>query len=104
MTKQEKYDRAYLRMALEWAKMSYCKRMQVGALLVKDGMIISDGFNGSPSLMDNRCENDNNETHWYVIHGEANCLLKCAKSNHNSDGATLYLTASPFDTHRVKTR
>ena len=94
-TKQEKYDRAYLRMTLEWAKLSHCKKKQVGALIVKNGMIISDGYNGTPSGFDNCCEDTNQKTYWYVLHAEANAILKTAKSNHNCSGATLYLTMSP---------
>tara|TARA_B100001758_G_C18344016_1_gene575988 strand:- start:209 stop:640 length:432 start_codon:yes stop_codon:yes gene_type:complete len=93
--KQEKYDRAYLRMTLEWAKLSHCKKKQVGALIVKNGMIISDGYNGTPSGFDNCCEDKNQNTYWYVLHAEANAILKTAKSNHNCFGATLYLTMSP---------
>ena len=93
--KQERYDFAYLKLALEWANLSYCNRKKVGALIVKDRMIISDGYNGSPSGFDNNCEDENGETHWYVLHAEANAILKTAKSNHNCSGATLYLTHSP---------
>ena len=93
--KQGKYDKAYLRMALEWAKLSHCKKKQVGALIVKNGMIISDGYNGTPSGFDNCCEDKNQKTYWYVLHAEANAILKTAKSNHNCSGATLYLTMSP---------
>jgi len=93
--KQLRYDKAYLKMAREWAKLSHCTRKQVGALIVKDGMIISDGYNGTPSGYDNCCENDTGETHWYVLHAEANALTKVAKSNHNTHGATLYITLSP---------
>ncbi len=93
--KQYRYDVAYLRMALEWAKLSHCNRKQVGALIVKDGMIISDGYNGTPSGFPNVCENDNNETHWYVLHAEANAITKIAKSHNSAKGATLYLTLSP---------
>ena len=94
-SKQDRYDFAYLKLALEWANLSYCKRKKVGALIVKDKMIISDGYNGSPSGFDNNCEDDNGDTHWYVLHAEANAILKTAKSNHNCSGATLYLTHSP---------
>ena len=94
-SKQDRYDFAYLKLALEWANLSYCKRKKVGALIVKDKMIISDGYNGSPSGFDNNCEDDNGNTHWYVLHAEANAILKTAKSNHNCSGATLYLTHSP---------
>ena len=93
--KQEKYDRAYLRMALEWAKLSHCKRKQVGALIVKNRMIISDGYNGTPSGFKNCCEDKQNETHWYVLHAEANAILKTASSTHDCSGATVYLTLSP---------
>lgn len=93
--KQLRYDKAYLRMATSWAKLSHCKRKQVGALIVKDDMIISDGYNGTPSGFDNCCEDDNGETHWYVLHAEANAILKVAKSTNNARGATLYLTLSP---------
>ena len=82
-------------MALEWAKLSHCKRKQVGALIVKNGMIISDGYNGCPSGFENNCEDENGETKWYVLHAEANAILKVAKSTQNSKGATLYLSMSP---------
>ena len=93
--KQHKYDKAYLKMALEWAKLSHCKRKQVGALIVKNGMIISDGYNGCPSGFENNCEDENGETKWYVLHAEANAILKVAKSTQNCKGATLYLSMSP---------
>jgi dCMP deaminase len=93
--KQEKYDRAYLRMAAEWAKLSHCNRKQVGALIVKNKTIISDGYNGTPSGFTNACEDDQGETHWYVLHAEANAILKVAKSTQNAEGATLYITLSP---------
>jgi dCMP deaminase len=93
--KQHKYDKAYLKMALEWAKLSHCKRKQVGALIVKNGMIISDGYNGCPSGFENNCEDENGETKWYVLHAEANAVLKVAKSTQNCKGATLYLSMSP---------
>ncbi len=93
--KQLRYDKAYLRMAKTWAQLSYCSRKQVGAIIVKDGMIISDGYNGAPAGFDNCCENDNGETHWYVLHAEANAILKVAKSTNNCKDATLYLTLSP---------
>ena len=93
--KQKKYDKAYLKMALEWAKLSYCKRKQVGALIVKNRMIISDGYNGTPSGFPNCCEDKNGETLWYVLHAEANAILKTASSTHDCSGATLYLTMSP---------
>lgn len=90
-----KFDIAYLKMALEWAKLSYCKRKQVGALIVKDRMIISDGYNGTPSGFENCCEDENGRTHWYVLHAEANAILKLASSTQSAKGATLYLTLSP---------
>lgn len=93
--KQYRYDTAYLRMATEWAKLSHCQRKQVGALIVKDGAIISDGFNGTPAGFDNCCEDSDGNTHWYVLHAEANAILKVAKSTNNCVGATLYLTLSP---------
>ena len=93
--KQLRYDVAYLRMAKEWAKLSHCKRKQVGALIVKDRMIISDGYNGTPTGFDNCCEDDNGDTFWYVLHAEANAMMKVAKSNHDSNGSTLYITLSP---------
>ena len=93
--KQHKYDKAYLKMALEWAKLSHCTRKQVGALIVKNGMIISDGYNGCPSGFENNCEDENGETKWYVLHAEANAILKVAKSTQNCKGATLYLSMSP---------
>lgn len=93
--KQQKYDIAYMRMALEWAKLSYCKRRQVGALIVKDKMIISDGYNGTPSGFENFCEDENGYTKWYVLHAEANAILKVASSAQSSKGATLYITMSP---------
>ncbi len=93
--KQRKYDIAYLRMALEWSQLSYCTRRQVGALIVKDRMIISDGYNGTPSGFENVCETKEGTTKWYVLHAEANAILKVAKSTHSCDGATLYLTMSP---------
>lgn len=90
-----KFDKAYLKMALEWAKLSYCKRKQVGALIVKDRMIISDGYNGTPSGFENCCEDEGGTTHWYVLHAEANAILKLASSTQSAKGATLYLTLSP---------
>ena len=95
MEKQKRYDTAYMKMALEWAKLSYCKRKQVGALIVKNKMIISDGYNGTPSGFDNCCEDEEGNTYWYVLHAEANAILKIAGSNHNCSGGTLYLTVSP---------
>ncbi|MCG7281744.1 dCMP deaminase family protein [Chryseobacterium taklimakanense] len=82
-------------MALEWAKLSYCKRKQVGALIVKDRMIISDGYNGTPSGFENQCEDEEGKTHWYVLHAEANAILKLAASTQSAKGATLYITLSP---------
>jgi len=82
-------------MAKEWAQLSHCRRKKVGAIIVKDGMIISDGYNGTPAGFDNCCEDENGETHWYVLHAEANAILKVAKSTNNCVGATLYLTLSP---------
>ncbi len=94
-SKQLKYDRTYLKMAEEWSKLSYCKRKQVGALIVKDGMIISDGFNGTPSGFENVCEDDEGKTKWYVLHAEANAITKLARSTQSGEGATLYVTVSP---------
>jgi len=93
--RQDQFDQKYLEMARIWAKNSYCKRLQVGALIVKDRMIISDGFNGTPEGFENICEDDNNKTKPYVLHAEANAITKVAKSNNSSDGATLYITTSP---------
>lgn len=93
--KQLKYDIAYLRMALEWSKLSYCERKQVGALIVKDKMIISDGYNGTPSGFQNVCEDEEGYTKWYVLHAEANAILKVASSTQACNGATLYITLSP---------
>ena len=93
--KQKKYDIAYLKMALEWAKLSYCKRRQVGALIVKDRMIISDGYNGTPTGFENVCEDDENYTKWYVLHAEENAIMKVSASTQSSKGATLYITLSP---------
>ncbi len=93
--KQDEYDKRYLEMALIWAKNSYCKRRQVGALIVKDKMIISDGYNGTPSGFENVCEDENFLTKPYVLHAEANAITKVAKSNNSSEDATLYVTTSP---------
>ncbi len=93
--KQRRYDIAYLKMAKEWAKLSYCKRKQVGALIVKDKMIISDGYNGTPTGFENICEDEQNDTKWYVLHAEANAILKVASSTQSCKGATLYITMSP---------
>ena len=90
-----KYDKAYLRIAREWSKLSYCKRKQVGAIIVKDKMIISDGYNGTPAGFENICEDENNKTKAYVLHAEANAITKVAKSNNSSEGSTLYVTTSP---------
>ncbi|HPE82872.1 MAG TPA: dCMP deaminase family protein [Aequorivita sp.] len=94
-SKQRKYDIAYLRMAQEWSKLSYCKRRQVGALIVKDKMIISDGYNGTPTGFENICEDEEGYTKWYVLHAEANAILKVASSTQACQGATLYITMSP---------
>lgn len=91
----EKFDKAYLEMAAIWARNSYCKRRQVGALIVKDRMIISDGYNGTPSGFENVCEDESGATKPYVLHAEANAITKVAKSGNSSEGATLYVTASP---------
>ena len=93
--KQNKYDKAYLRIAAEWSKLSYCKRKQVGAIIVRDRMIISDGYNGTPSGFENCCEDDNGLTQWYVLHAEANAILKVAKSTQTCENSTLYITLSP---------
>ena len=93
--KQLRYDKAYLKMALEWGKLSHCKRRQVGALIVKDKMIISDGYNGTPTGFDNNCEDEENYTRWYVLHAEANAITKVSSSTQSSKGATLYVTLSP---------
>lgn len=93
--KQKLLDERYMRMARIWAENSYCKRRQVGAILVKNQMIISDGYNGTPSGFENNCEDDNNVSLPYVLHAEANAITKVARSNNSSDGATLYVTASP---------
>ena len=93
--KQKRFDQRYLEMARIWAKNSYCQRRQVGALVVKDGMIISDGYNGTPSGFENVCEDETGVTKPYVLHAEANAITKLARSNNNSEGATIYITASP---------
>lgn len=93
--KQLLLDLRYLRMARIWAENSYCKRRQVGALVVKDKMIISDGYNGTPAGFENVCEDDNGVTKAYVLHAEANAITKLARSGNNSDGSTLYVTAAP---------
>lgn len=91
----EKFDKRYMRMATIWAENSYCERRKVGALVVKDKMIISDGYNGTPAGFENICEDTSNVTKPYVLHAEANAITKIARSNNNSEGATLYVTASP---------
>jgi len=93
--KQLKFDRAYLRIAREWCELSHCNRKQVGALIVKDRMIISDGYNGTPSGFENFCEDDEGYTKWYVLHAEANAILKVAGSTQSCKDATLYITMSP---------
>ena len=93
--KQNKYDKAYLRIAAEWSKLSYCKRKQVGAIIVRDKMIISDGYNGTPSGFENCCEDDEGLTQWFVLHAEANAILKVARSTQTCEGATLYVTHAP---------
>ena len=93
--KQKKYDTAYLEMANIWGQLSYCRRKKVGALIVKDRMIISDGYNGTPSGFENVCEDEDNYTKWYVLHAEANAILKVAASTQSCKGATLYITLSP---------
>ena len=93
--KQLKYDQAYMRMAVEWSKLSHCERKQVGALIVKDRMIISDGFNGTPTGFENPCEDNEGNTKWYVLHAEANAILKVAASTQSCKDSTLYITMSP---------
>lgn len=93
--KQQLLDERYMRMAVIWAENSYCERRKVGALIVKDKMIISDGYNGTPSGFENICEDDNNETKPYVLHAEANAITKVARSHNSSMGATMYVTSSP---------
>jgi dCMP deaminase len=96
MKKQKEMDETYLKMTKTWSELSYCTRKKVGALIVKNGMIISDGFNGTPSKSKpNVCEDINGETYWWVLHGEANAILKCAKHGQSCNGATLYQTCSP---------
>lgn len=94
-SKQAALDKRYIRMANIWAENSYCQRRQVGALIVKDKMIISDGYNGTPSGFENICEDETNHTKPYVLHAEANAITKIARSNNSSEGATMYVTASP---------
>lgn len=93
--KQLKFDKAYLRMALEWGKLSHCHRRKVGAIIVKDRMIISDGYNGTPTGFENPCEDEEGYTKWYVLHAEANAILKVAASTQGCKDATLYITLSP---------
>ena len=93
--KQKKYDKAYMKMAQTWGELSHCERKKVGALIVKDRMIISDGYNGTPSGFENECEDENYYTKWYVLHAEANAILKVAASAQSCEGATLYITLSP---------
>ena len=93
--KQLRYDIAYLKMAEEWSKLSHCKRKQVGALIVKDKMIISDGYNGTPSGFENFCEDEDGYTKWYVLHAEANAIAKVSGSTQSTKGSTLYITLSP---------
>ena len=93
--KQKRYDLAYLKMARTWGELSHCHRKKGGALTVKDRMIISDGYNGTPSGFENPCEDEENYTKWYVLHAEANAILKVAASTQSCVGATLYLTLSP---------
>lgn len=93
--KQLKYDKAYLRIAREWSKLSHCERKKVGALIVKNRMIISDGYNGTPTGFENFCEDEEGYTKWYVLHAEANAILKVAASTQSCQGATLYITLSP---------
>jgi len=94
-SKQKLLDQRYMRMARIWAENSYCERRKVGALLVKNKMIISDGYNGTPSGFENNCEDENNMSKPYVLHAEANAITKVARSHNSSEGATLYVTASP---------
>jgi dCMP deaminase len=93
--KRLRYDKAYLRMAQTWAELSHCERKKVGALIVRDGRIISDGYNGTPAGFPNCCENQQGETEWYVLHAEANAILKVARSTNDCSGATLFITLSP---------
>ena len=93
--KQKRYDQAYMKMAQTWGELSHCERRKVGALIVKDRMIISDGYNGTPSGFENECEDENHYTKWYVLHAEANAILKVAASTQSCLGATLYITLSP---------
>lgn len=94
-SKREKYDKAYLRIAKEWGQLSYCHRRKVGAIIVKNKMIISDGYNGTPSGFENCCEDEEGVTKWYVLHAEANAISKVAKSTQSCENGTLYITMSP---------
>lgn len=95
LKKLNKYDKAYLKIAREWGQLSYCERKKVGAIIVRDRMIISDGYNGTPTGFENCCEDDDGLTNWYVLHAEANAILKVARSTQSCEGATLYITLSP---------
>lgn len=95
LAKQFRYDSAYMRMAVEWAQLSHCERKKVGAIIVKNRMIISDGYNGVPSGFENCCEDEAGNTKWYVLHAEANAIMKVARSTNDMSGATLYITLSP---------
>lgn len=95
LDKTLRYDKAYLRMAKTWGELSHCNRKQVGALIVRDGRIISDGYNGTPAGFPNCCEDEAGNTHWFVLHAEANAILKVARSTNDCSGATLYITLSP---------
>ncbi|NQX82611.1 MAG: dCMP deaminase family protein [Flavobacteriaceae bacterium] len=95
ITKDRRYHIAYMKMAIEWSNLSHCHRKKVGALIVKDGMIISDGYNGCPSGIDNKCEDEQDNTYWYVLHAEANAILKVASSTQSCKGSILYITLSP---------
>ncbi|WP_298221389.1 dCMP deaminase family protein [Flavobacterium sp.] len=95
LEKLNKYDKAYLRIANEWSQLSYCDRKKVGAIIVRDRMIISDGYNGTPTGFENHCEDEEGLTNWYVLHAEANAILKVARSTQTCEGATLYITLSP---------
>jgi len=94
-SRKRQYDIAYMDIAKRWAELSLCDKKKVGAIIVKDGMIISDGFNGTPSGFDNQCEDEQSHTHWYTLHAEANAILKITKSTQSSSGATLYITCCP---------
>jgi dCMP deaminase len=95
LKKLNKYDKAYLRIAKEWSQLSYCERKKVGAIIVRDRMIISDGYNGTPTGFENCCEDEEGLTNWFVLHAEANAILKVARSTQTCEGATLYITLSP---------